>query len=231
MSLACKCVGPRFEETAQGCHSSFIQGSTRVGQMTQKEHREPAAERLSESIVSSWLLVFGLAVAWAAVLIPDVVRRNASSRNNDTMAQFSRNLSSLQRSAPVGSQRAAAQMRSARPVIDLRETPTPAPAPAGRSQRPASAHHGRSAVQQRRQEVLTGLVAAALLSFLASVSLGGFATTIHAAIDVMFVVYLVALLVVTRREKLRSQVNTLYPSQPQLTSFMPAMAPRQRVSR
>lgn len=195
--------------------------------MAQKEHREPAAERLSESNVSSWLLVFGLAVAWAAVLIPDVVRRNAASRNNDTMAQFSRNLSSLQRSAPVGSQRAAAQMRSARPVIDLRDSADPA----ARVQRPASARNGRSPVQQRRQEVLTGLVAAALLSFLASVSLGGFAVTIHAAIDVLFVFYLVALLVVTRREKLRSQVNTLYPSQPQLTSFMPAMAQRQRVGR
>jgi hypothetical protein len=55
--------------------------------------------------VSSWLLLFGLGVAWAVVLVPDLLRRNAASRRSDTIGQFARNLSSLERSAPVGGSR------------------------------------------------------------------------------------------------------------------------------
>ena len=39
---------------------------------------------------------------WAAALLPDLVRRVSDSRRSDTIGQFSRNLSSLNRAAPVG---------------------------------------------------------------------------------------------------------------------------------
>ena len=203
-------------------------------------------ERTSELNVSSWLLLFGLGVAWAAVLVPDMVRRNAASRRSDTIGQFARNLSSLDRSAPLGVQRSNLvqfptrnqpqrfQSSPGEPVVDLRDPACPTvsrpaqpSAPGAPRQRPR-----RSAVQQRRQDILSSLIAAALLSFLGSVSAGGILVTVHAAIDVCLVLYLSALLVVTRREKVRAQVGVLYQPPTQFTGVVPAMVDqRQRVAR
>ncbi|HNI34866.1 MAG TPA: hypothetical protein PLV93_05670 [Microthrixaceae bacterium] len=192
---------------------------------------------MSERNVSSWLLLFGLGVAWAVVLVPDMIRRNVASRRSDTIGQFARNLGSLQQSAPVGvgrsnlvhfPNRLAEPMAEPRPLERVPQ-PVRSAAPAERGQR-------RSPVQQRRQDVLTALVAAAVLSFLGSISIGGALIAVNAVIDVAFVLYLGALLLVTRREKLRSQVGVLYQAPHQFSAAqfgrpMPAYVERQRVAR
>ena len=104
------------------------------------------------------------------------------------------------------------------------------------SSAPAERGQRRSPVQQRRQDVLTALVAAAVLSFLGSISIGGALIAVNAVIDVAFVLYLGALLLVTRREKLRSQVGVLYQAPHQFSAAqfgrpMPAYVERQRVAR
>lgn len=193
--------------------------------------------------MSSWLLLFGLGVAWAVVLVPDLVRRNAASRRSDTIGQFARNLSSLERSAPVGVNRSNLVQFPSRinePVIDLRDPARPTVTPAQPRDLHAVGQAGqsapvqrvrRSAVQQRRQDIMSALIAAALLSFLGSVSMGGALMMIHAVIDVALVLYLVALLFVTRREKLRSQVGVLYQAPNQFSGVVPADAERQRIAR
>ena len=203
-------------------------------------------ERTSELNVSSWLLLFGLGVAWAAVLLPDMVRRNAASRRSDTIGQFARNLSSLDRPAPLGAQRSNLvqfptrnqpqrfQAQPGEPVVDLRDPARPTVSRSAQPSAPGAARQRprRSAVQQRRQDILSSLIAAALLSFLGSVSAGGILVTVHAAIDVCLVLYLSALLVVTRREKVRAQVGVLYQAPTQFTGVVPAMVDqRQRVAR
>lgn len=191
---------------------------------------------MSERNVSSWLLLFGLGVAWAVVLVPDVIRRNAASRRSDTIGQFARNLSSLERSAPVGVNRSNLVQfpsRLAEPTIDLRDPARPTVTPAVRRPAPANARQRgrRTPVQQRRQDILSGLIAAALLSFLGSVSLGGPLLVVHVVIDVALVVYLGLLLAVTRREKLRAQVGTLYQTPQFVGGVVPAYADRrQRVA-
>ncbi|MFN8052505.1 MAG: hypothetical protein U0Q22_13750 [Acidimicrobiales bacterium] len=178
--------------------------------------------------MSSWLLLFGLGVAWAVVLVPDLVRRNVASRRSDTIGQFARNLSSLERSAPVGVNRSNLVQFPSRlnePVVDLRSS-----RPASPTQRPAQRRPGRTPVQQRRQDVLTALIAAAVLSFLGSVSMGGAMVMVNAVVDVALLGYFSALMLVTRREKMRAQVGVLY-SPSQFTGVAPAFVERQRIAR
>jgi len=188
---------------------------------------------MSERNVSSWLLLFGLGVAWAVVLVPDLIRRNVASRRSDTIGQFARNLSSLERSAPVGVNRSNLVQFPSRlsdPAADLRGPAQPA---AARSASPAAARQRprRSPVQQRRQDILSALIAAAVLSFLGSVSVGGVLMMVHAAIDIVLIAYVGALLAVTRREKMRAQVGVLYQSPNQFSGVMPAYVERQRAAR
>lgn len=190
--------------------------------------------------MSSWLLLFGLGVAWAVVLVPDLIRRSTASRRSDTIGQFARNLSSLERSRPVGVNRSnVVQFPS---NFSQLNGPLTGSGAAGNMQRPASSatervrlsddrRPRRSAVQQRRQDVLSALIAAALLSFLGSVSVGGVLMYVHAAIDVALALYLGALLVIKRREQMRAQVGVLYEAPRQFTGVAPAFVERQRVAR
>ncbi|MEZ5320964.1 MAG: hypothetical protein R2698_02570 [Microthrixaceae bacterium] len=151
--------------------------------------------------MSSWLLLFGLAVAWAVVLVPDLLRRSAASRRSDTIAQFSRNLSSLGRTHSGGSLPGPGPLRRDN-VVALPSRP----AALGRAAGPRSGGIRSSASrrnQQRRQEILTGLAAAALLTFLGSVSIGGVITVLHVLVDLALVSYLGAVMAVTRREKVQ----------------------------
>ena len=78
-------------------------------------------------------------------------------------------------------------------------------------------------MQQRRQDILSALIAAALLSFLGSVSVGGILMVVHAVIDIALVLYLGALLTIKRREQMRAQVGVLYQAPQQFNSVMPAL--------
>jgi hypothetical protein len=121
----------------------------------------------------STLVLVGLAVVWAVVLLPELWKRWNQSRG-DSIRSFSTQLASLQRRderAPV--------VRSN--VIDLRGSQsTAAPRPAAVS----------PAVRKRRQEVLTSLGAAAVLTLLATVAFGGtFFLLLHLVADALLVGY------------------------------------------
>lgn len=107
------------------------------------------------------LLVVG--AAWAAVLIPPLVRGRSENRPHSSVVDFRRQLSNLQRSTP---QRQVSPLRVARPLA-------PSPARPMASRRPAptsrSAYHGGDdtmsmrvgsrahLVRQRRQNVVLTL--------------------------------------------------------------------------
>lgn len=192
---------------------------------------------MSEPSVSSWLLLFGLAVAWAVVLVPDFVRRNAASRRSDTIGQFARNLGALGQSQPVGARRPANVVQfpqvqryaepTYEPAVDLRG---PRPVVARTAARPAPRPAARTRAQQRRKDVLAALVAAAVLTFLGSLSVGGAFVIVNAVTLVALGAYVAAFALVTRKEKLRSQVGQLYS--PQFRGVAPAYVDhRQRVAR
>lgn len=185
-------------------------------------------------IVSTWLLLVVLAAAWAVVLVPDFMRRSSMTRRNDTMSQFSRNMSSLGRPQARGFSYTPRQNLSAPGFSSPAQAPRPAqrvspPVGAVQATRvaPAGAPQRRSAQAQRRQEVLLALVAAAVLTFLGAVSVGGIFVAIHVVADLAFVAYLGALASVSRREAVRPNVTALRPRQ-ELHHVVPAYASSQQ---
>lgn len=138
------------------------------------------------------LVFLGLAVVWAVVLLPEVLSKLSGVRRSDSIRSFNNQLSVLD------GRRARPASRSN--VIDLRGR---SGAAAPRTQRSAPSLSGPRpvpmAVRKRRQDVLTALVAAAVLTLLCTVAFGGaFFLALHLLADVLLVAYVVALQQVTR---------------------------------
>src|ERR1700712_520732 len=73
------------------------------------------------------IVLLAVAAAWAAVLIPPLIRSRVENRPNSSVTDFRRQLSTLQRAVPT---RGMAPMRSiGRP---LAQSPLPRPVAAGR---------------------------------------------------------------------------------------------------
>jgi len=116
----------------------------------------------------STLIFLGLAVVWAIVLLPEVIRKLSGSRSSDSIRSFNHQLSVLHR-------RSASPDASRSNVIDLRSRPgsgslsrtAPGSRPAP-SVRPVPV-----AVRKRRQDVLTALGSAAVLMLVCTVAFGG----------------------------------------------------------
>lgn len=138
----------------------------------------------------STLVFLGLAVVWAIVLLPEVLRKLSGVRSSDTIRSFNQQLAVLGRS---GSRRAPERRApslgtdSYSNVIDLgsrtggpaRPVATPRPVPAS--------------VRRRRQEVLMVLGAAAVLTLLCTVAFGGLFLVLHLLADAMLITYIVML--------------------------------------
>jgi len=124
------------------------------------------------------LVFLGLAVVWAIVLLPEVVRKVAGGRHSDTIRSFNHQLSVLDRSA--------GREASAPNVIDLRT----------RNTTPATARVVPvvpASVRKRRQDVIMVLGSAAVLTLLCTVAFGGVFLVLHLIADVLLVTYLVLL--------------------------------------
>jgi len=152
----------------------------------------------------STVVLLGLAVVWAIVLAPEVLRRTSGMRRVDPVNAFHRQMSSLDRNGgrPAG--------RPGTNVIDLRG---PARTSSSRPmQRPTSARYGgapqrpvrparhaaprpivSTRTQKRRQDVLIVLVAAAVLTLLCAIAFGGAFLALHLVADVLLVAYVVLL--------------------------------------
>lgn len=146
------------------------------------------------------MVLLGLAVVWAIVLLPEALKRISKARSGDSIRSFNHQLSSLERGNPHAS---PAQVRSttrdrgrASNVIELRSGTPRASAP-DRSRHtvvPASAPAAvHPAVRRRRQEVLTALGAASVLSLLCSVAFGGPFLVLFVLSAVLLVGYVAAL--------------------------------------
>ena len=202
----------------------------------------------------SVLALVGLAVLWAIVLVPDLIRRSAASRRSDTIGNFSRTLSVLDanpaqrsssnvlpfasRSQSRSAQLGGAQSRPAlsQPVQPLQartsaqqsiSDPVRRAAPQ-RSPQPVS----KSRSQQRRQEILVVLAAAAALTFLGTISFGGPMLVLNAMCDVLLVSYLLAMMAVARKEaRPPLAVQTLQYQLPAYSGVVPVAQQRRVASR
>lgn len=179
----------------------------------------------------SILALVALAILWSIVLIPDLIRRGAASRRGDSIGNFTRQLSVLDSATPHRGARAAARSnqgpRPATPAPRIAPSNTVTMAQARVEAEAPLPPAPKTRLQQRRQDVLTGLVAAAALSFLGTFSFGGPMIIVNAICDGALVAYMAALFVVTRREPRAASIATTYKyPAPQLTPLVPVISQR-----
>jgi Flp pilus assembly protein TadB len=122
----------------------------------------------------TFIAIVLLVAAWAALLLPDLRGRGGPSRRSDSIASFSRQLSTLERARP-------GQRPSARVVAFPQRGAAQAAAPARRASglAPVSAAQAR----QRRRRLLFGLAAAALATLVAGVVLSPLFLVLHLLVD------------------------------------------------
>ena len=124
----------------------------------------------------STLIFIGLAVVWAIVLLPEVLRKLSVGRRTDSIRSFNHQLSVLHRSGnrrgadlpgmprPVSLNSSSARNSSSN-VIDLRDRSNAAAAQTSQAKISPS-------VRRRRQDVLVVLGAIAVLTLLCTVAFG-----------------------------------------------------------
>ena len=169
-----------------------------------------------------------LAMVWAVFLLPQLFRARAE-RSTDSISAFRRQLSVLERTAPVGrgsvSRLAPAptgrRLAGVRPLGSVDAGMATAPAPIGV---PAASRHraaGRASARKRRRDIFCGLLVAIGVSLVLSlVPAMRIMLWVHLALDVAFVAY-VALLVrarnlATERDLKVRFLPTVANPQPQL---------------
>ncbi len=136
------------------------------------------------------LVLVILAVVWAAVLVPPVVRNRRDGRPDNSVLSFRAQLSTLERATPGTTLR-----------------PYAAPG------RPAAAPQASAAVKRRRREVLVGLGGATAFSLLLALAFGGtFLTLFFLLTASAFGLYVYALRQLQMRALEReAKVRTLHP--------------------
>jgi Ca2+/Na+ antiporter len=151
------------------------------------------------------LVLFILAVIWAAVLLPPYLQNRSESRPADSISSFQRQLSVLERRAGT----AAPSVRrveggSPRASRAVGITPGSSLAPVRMS---------RSMARKRRRDVLFTLAAAATLTFPLAVIMGGPVWALQVLCDLMLAGYVVLLVQVQQRVVERDSKVHYLPAQ------------------
>jgi len=132
------------------------------------------------------LVIFILAVIWAAVLLPPYLQNRSESRPADSISSFQRQLSVLER-----------RSGTVAPPKQLHNGPSPRAARAAgiaRSAAPDPLRMSRSAARKRRRDVLFTLGSAALLTLPLAAIIGGPVWALQILCDLLLVGYVVLLI-------------------------------------
>lgn len=146
-----------------------------------------------------------LAIVWAIVLVPPLVRNRASLRPGSSVSSFRQDLAVIGRTTPTGSSRPPAR-------------PGPAPAlpaaPGARRVAPlAGTPGGRAAARKRRRDVLFTLGGLAGFTFLLALAFGGPMLLLHLLVDAALAGY-IFLLVQMRKLAEEQAVKVRYLAAP-----------------
>lgn len=128
-----------------------------------------------------------LAIVWAIVLVPPLVRNRADLRPGSSVSSFRQDLAVIGRTTPTSSLRAPSL-----PSVGPRTARAGAGAPLD------GTPVGRSAARKRRRDVLLTLAGAAGFTLLLALAFGGPMVFLHLAVDVALGAY-VYLLVQVRK--------------------------------
>jgi hypothetical protein len=164
------------------------------------------------------LVLFILAVIWAAVLLPPYLQNRSESRPADSISSFQRQLSVLERragtAAPSSDRLATGAGPRAARAAGISRTTTLQPF-----------RMTRSAARKRRREVLFTLAGAAVLTFPLAVIMGGPVWVLHLLCDVMLGAY-VLMLIQSQQRTAEQDTKVRYLSGRQGRSPEPALALR-----
>jgi hypothetical protein len=144
------------------------------------------------------LVLFILAVIWAAVLLPPWLQSRSENRPADSITSFRNQLSVLERRAAiVGPHRGAHGARpAARPVARSAGMTNVAR---------QNAALRRSDVRRRRREVFFTLAGAAAVTMILALWLGGVVWALHLGVDALLGGYVLLLVQAQQREAERHQ--------------------------
>jgi len=148
------------------------------------------------------LVLFILAVIWAAVLLPPYLQNRSESRPADSISSFQRQLSVLERRAGTINDQPGAPSTLYRAPRQAALAPVVYRAP-------VAAHRlNRSDAKRRRRDVLFTLAGGVGITFVLALFLGGPVWGLNLLVDVAFVAYVVLLvqaqkLAVERTAKVR----------------------------
>jgi hypothetical protein len=163
------------------------------------------------------LVLFILAVIWAAVLLPPYLQNRSESRPADSISSFQHQLSVLERRAGTVT-----------PTSRLTTGPSPRAARAAGISQSASLvpyRMTRSAARKRRRDVLFTLGAAVLLTFPLAVMMGGPVWALQVLCDLLLAGY-VLLLIQTQQRAAEKDAKVRYLAGPERPAREPALALR-----
>jgi hypothetical protein len=163
------------------------------------------------------LVLFILAVIWAAVLLPPYLQNRSESRPADSISSFQRQLSVLERRAGT------ATPSSDRPATGA--APRAARAAGISRSSMATFRMTRAAARKRRREVLFTLAAAAVLTLPLAVIMGGPVWVLHLVCDLMLGAY-VLLLIHSQQQTAEQETKVRYLAGRQGRAPEPALALR-----
>ncbi len=152
-----------------------------------------------------------LAIVWAIVLVPPLVRNRAELRPGSSVTSFNRDLAVIGRTTPTSARRGSS-------VGTISSRPLPA-APTGGAMGSAGSANlpgtpsGRSAARKRRRDVLFALAGVAGFTFLLALAFGGPMLLLHLAADAALGGYLY-LLVQMRKMADEQAVKVRYLAAP-----------------
>lgn len=144
-----------------------------------------------------------LAIVWAIVLVPPLVRNRAELRPGSSVTSFNRDLAVIGRTTPTS---------SLRPPSLPSVTRTGPASPSSSANLPGTPA-GRSAARKRRRDVLFTLGGAAGFTFLLALAFGGPMLILHLGVDVALAGY-VYLLVQMRKLAEEQAVKVRYLAAP-----------------
>jgi hypothetical protein len=148
-----------------------------------------------------------LAIVWAIVLVPPLVRNRAELRPGSSVTSFNRDLAVIGRTTPTSRRGSSVGTISSRPL--------PSPVAGGSSAAAGlpGTPSGRSAARKRRRDVLFTLAGVAGFTFLLALAFGGPMLLLHLAADAALGGYLF-LLVQMRKMADEQAVKVRYLAAP-----------------
>lgn len=135
-----------------------------------------------------FIILFGLAVAWGVLLVPDLLKKRGTVRSIRGVKGFDRQLSAFNRTsgAPLSRQMPGMQHRPAGSVVAF---PVRGPVRRRRQHGLRSFPHTPADAQRRRIYVLATLFAAAVFTLAIAMAVSRFVLALHFVVDLALALY------------------------------------------